>query len=55
MDEMVNAIVDEVRWRYDTDRIARIDTEAVQEVISDLYPNYREDGSDIVFRVMMAV
>ena len=55
MEDMIAAIVDEVRWRYDTDRIPRINPEAVQEVLNDLYPDYKGDGADIVFRVMMAV
>lgn len=53
--KMINELINQVEWWYKIGRISIIDHEAVLEALDELYPNYKGDGSDIVYQVLMSI
>lgn len=58
---LVQNLVDEVKWRYTIGKIDKIDAEAVAEVMDEVYPNESTEfctqnkGEDLIFQVLMRI
>ena len=59
---LVQNLVDEVKWRYKIGTIESINAETVEEIAEDIYPNYGTPKSeftsnlefgDLIFEAMM--
>ena len=57
IDNIVDMIVNEVKWWYDIGAIETINTEAIAEVIDSLFPEGvpNEESDNLIFRVKMAI
>ena len=45
---LVENLIDEVRWRYKIGAIQTIDEETVTEVAESIYPNFDTDSKDFI-------
>lgn len=47
--DLVENLVDEVKWRYKIGSINKIDAETVINIAEDIYPNYNDATASISF------
>ena len=47
--DLVQNLVDEVRWRYKIGSISEINVDTVSEIAEDIYPNYDDTTASISF------
>ena len=59
--DLVQNLVDEVKWRYLIGKIDKIDAESVAEAMDEVYPNEATEfctqnkGEDLIFQVLMRI
>ena len=63
--DLVQNLVDEVRWRYISGQISKIDADVVEQVAESIYPHFTDPDcgefvtdlelDDLVFEVLMRI